>query len=41
MLTPNAMAKVRSNPILGRVLFVDGFTIDAADTPENQEEESP
>jgi hypothetical protein len=38
MLTPNAIAKVRSNPISGRVLLVDGFTIDAADTPENQEE---
>lgn len=35
MLTPNPIANVRSNSISGRVLLVDGFTIDAADTPWN------
>lgn len=38
MLTPEAIAEVRSRPIVGRLLLVDGFTVDAADTPENQEE---
>jgi len=37
-LTPRAIAEVKSEPIAGRVLMVDGFTVDAADTPENQEE---
>ena len=32
------VAKVQSQPITGRVLLVDGFTVTAADTPENQEE---
>jgi hypothetical protein len=30
--------EVRSQPIQGRVLLVDGFTVDAADTPDNQAE---
>jgi hypothetical protein len=38
MLTPQAISQVRSRPVSGRVLLVDGFTVDAADTPENQEE---
>lgn len=38
MLTPRAIAEVRSKPIAGRVMLVDGFTVDAADTPENQQE---
>jgi putative transposase len=38
MLTPEAIAATRSKPIAGRVLLVDGFTVDAADTLENQEE---
>lgn len=37
-LTPRAIAEVKSKPIAGRVLMVDGFTVDAADTQENQEE---
>ena len=32
------VAKVQSRPMTGRVLLVDGFTVTAADTPENQEE---
>jgi hypothetical protein len=32
------VAKVQSQPMIGRVLLVDGFTVTAADTPENQEE---
>lgn len=32
------IGEVRSQPIQGRVLLVDGFTVDAADTPENQAE---
>jgi len=32
------VAKVQSQPMTGRVLLVDGFTVTAADTPENQEE---
>lgn len=31
------VAKVQSQPLTGRVLLVDGFTVTAADTPENQE----
>ncbi len=38
MLTPRAIAEVKSKPVAGRILMVDGFTVDAADTPENQEE---
>ncbi|QDS90677.1 Transposase DDE domain protein [Rosistilla ulvae] len=38
MLTPRAIAEVKSKPVTGRVLMVDGFTVDAADTPENQQE---
>ncbi|TWU54428.1 Transposase DDE domain protein [Rubripirellula tenax] len=38
MLTPRAIADVKSKPLAGRVLMVDGFTVDAADTPENQKE---
>lgn len=36
--TPATIAEVRSQPISGRVILVDGFTVDAADTPENQAE---
>jgi len=32
------VAKVQSQPMTGRILLVDGFTVTAADTPENQEE---
>jgi hypothetical protein len=35
---PTTLAEVRSKSIGGRVLLVDGFTVDAADTPENQAE---
>ncbi len=32
------MAEVKSKAVGGRILLVDGFTITAADTPENQQE---
>ena len=32
------VAKVQSRTLTGRVLLVDGFTVTAADTPENQAE---
>jgi len=35
-LTPQVVANVKSRPVGGRILLVDGFTITAADTPENQ-----
>ena len=35
--SPPVIAAIRSQPIVGRILNVDGFTIDAPDTPENQE----
>ena len=35
-LCPSVLAEVRSRPILGRVILVDGFTIDAPDTSANQ-----
>jgi len=38
MLTPRTIAEVKSKSIAGRVMMVDGFTVDAADTPENQQE---
>jgi len=38
MRTPRAIAEVRSQPVAGRILKVDGFTVDAADTEANQEE---
>ena len=38
MLTPAAIAQVRTQPVAGRILKVDGFTVDAADTEANQEE---
>lgn len=38
LMTPTILAEVRGKSIGGRVLLVDGFTVDAADTPENQEE---
>lgn len=38
MLAPIVVAQVKSKPISGRILLLDGFTITAADTPENQEE---
>jgi len=36
--SPRVVAGVRARPVAGRVLLLDGFTITAADTPENQEE---
>jgi hypothetical protein len=36
--SPRAVAEVRSKPLEGRVLLVDGFTVDAADTDANQAE---
>ena len=38
MVTPRVITEVRSKPIAGRVILVDGFTVDAADTHENQQE---
>ncbi len=35
-LTPQCVARIRTQPIHGRILNVDGFTIDAPDTAENQ-----
>ena len=35
---PEVVADVKSTAVGGRILLVDGFTITAADTPENQEE---
>jgi hypothetical protein len=37
-MCPDDVATVKSIPIKGRMLLVDGFTVTAADTPENQEE---
>ncbi len=37
-LSPEVVANVKSRAAHGRILLVDGFTITAADTPENQEE---
>ncbi len=37
LVMPTTLAEVRSRSIGGRVLLVDGFTVDAADTPDNQE----
>ena len=37
-LAPSVVAKVKVTPTGGRVLLVDGFTVTAADTPENQAE---
>lgn len=36
--TPDVVAQVRSESIGGRVILIDGFTVDAADTPQNQVE---
>lgn len=36
--TPRVVAEVKSEPLSGRILLVDGFTITAADTLENQQE---
>ncbi len=35
---PEVVAEVKSKAAGGRILLVDGFTVTAADTPENQEE---
>lgn len=35
---PEVVAKVKSKAVGGRILLVDGLTVTAADTPENQEE---
>ena len=37
-LCPDVVAEVKSMPVSGRLLLVDGFTTTAADTPENQAE---
>jgi hypothetical protein len=37
-LAPEVVAAVHAQPVGGRILLVDGFTITAADTPENQAE---
>jgi len=37
-LSPRVIAKIRAVPIKGRIIMVDGFTIDAPDTAENQAE---
>jgi len=37
-LAPSVIAEVKSKPVNGRIMLVDGFTITAADTPENQAE---
>jgi hypothetical protein len=37
-MAPSVIAEVKSQPAGGRILLVDGFTITAADTPENQAE---
>jgi len=34
--SPPVIAAIRSQPNFGRILNVDGFTIDAPDTPENK-----
>jgi hypothetical protein len=34
---PEVVAEVKSMPVAGRILLVDGFIVTAADTPENQE----
>lgn len=34
-LCPPVIAEVRTQPVGGRLLLVDGFTVTAADTPEN------
>ena len=38
MQTPDTLAEVQSTKTAGRMILVDGFTIDAADTPANQAE---
>lgn len=35
-LCPPVIAEVKTQPVCGRILLVDGFTVTAADTPENQ-----
>lgn len=35
-MSPRVIAGIRSMPIKGRFVSVDGFTVDAPDTPENQ-----
>ncbi len=37
-LAPSVIAEVKSQPVGGRILLLDGSTITAADTPENQAE---
>jgi len=36
-LSPRVVAEIRSRPITGRIIMVDGFTIDGPDTVANQE----
>lgn len=33
--SPRVIAEIRSRPITGRIIMVDGFTIDGPDTEEN------
>ncbi len=35
-LCPRAISTIRSQPVMGRIINVDGFTVDAPDTPKNQ-----
>ena len=35
-ICPAVIASIRSQPLTGRIINVDGFTIDAPDTPDNQ-----
>ena len=35
-LSPSVVAEIRSIPIHGRIIMIDGFTVDGPDTPENQ-----
>ena len=35
-LTPRVIAEIRALPIEGRIIMIDGFTVDGPDTAENQ-----
>lgn len=37
-LAPETVAEVKRRPVAGRILLLDGFTVTAADTPDNQQE---
>lgn len=34
--SPSVIEQIRTQPLGGRIILVDGFTVDAPDTPENQ-----